>query len=455
MAMLNGFDYYEVQFTKDGAIFDRSQLDQLLGNVNNYSDVFVIAHGWNNDEADARALYNNLTRQLAAAMPRFPLPGRTFAVLGALWPSKKFADAELIPGGGASATQQDAVLASKVERLKEAIAAKPEKSDPDPNAETAAAKLDDALPHIPNLDTSAQARAAFVAAVRAAFAGAAPSDTKDDASDRLFTASADDLLARLGNDDDDFWDETPPRGGAASFGANSFRPWTRSGGAAGLGSSITSFKNGARNLLNLFTYFTMKERAGVVGKSGAARVLDELLAKKPSLKIHLIGHSFGGRLVTAAADAVHKSGADPGPIETLALLQAAYSHNGLSANFDGHGAKGFFNGVMANKKVRGPIIISHTRNDRAVGIAYPLASRLNGDVASGLGDANDPHGGMGSNGAQKSDAKTNVALTAGAQTFPFNRGNIYNLLADTVISGHSDITKPEVASAIFSAVSAT
>src|ERR1051326_2810121 len=120
MAKLNGFDYFEVQFTKDGAIFDRSQLAQLLANVNNYSDVFVISHGWNNDEADARALYNNLTRQLAAAMPRFPLPGRTFAVLGVLWPSKKFADAELIPGGGAS-TSQDAVLASKVERLKEAI----------------------------------------------------------------------------------------------------------------------------------------------------------------------------------------------------------------------------------------------------------------------------------------------------------------------------------------------
>jgi hypothetical protein len=184
-------------------------------------------------------------------------------------------------------------------------------------------------------------------------------------------------------------------------------------------------------------------------------MLDELLAKKPSLKLHLIGHSFGGRLVTAAADGVRKSGGDPGPIDTLALLQAAYSHNGLSANFDGKGTKGFFNGVMANKKVRGPIIISHTRNDRAVGIAYPLASRLNGDVASGLGDPNDPHGGMGSNGAQKSDAKTNIALTAGSQNFAFTRGAIYNLLADSVISGHSDITKPEVAAAIFSAISAT
>src|ERR1044071_4255534 len=278
MAKLNGYDYFEVQFTKYGALFARAPLDQLLAAVNNYSALFVLAHGWNNDEADARNLYTNLTRQLAAAMPRFPLPGRTFAVLGLFWPAKKFADAELIPGGGASASP-DAVLASKVNRLKEAIAAKPAGSGADAASEAAAAKLDAALPHIPNLDTSAEARAAFVAAVRAAFAGSAPSDPKDDASDRLFTASPDDLLKRLGNDDDDFWDETPPRGaGAASFNPAGFRPWTRSGGgAAGLGSPITSFKNGARNMLNLVTYFTMKERAGVVGKSGAAQVLDELL----------------------------------------------------------------------------------------------------------------------------------------------------------------------------------
>src|SRR4029450_4507756 len=52
---------------------------------------------------------------------------------------------------------------------------------------------------------------------------------------------------------------------------------------------------------------------------------------------------------------------------------------------------------------------AHQRSDprhihaaaRAVGIAYPVASRLAGTVASAFGDANDKFGGLGRNGAQK------------------------------------------------------
>jgi hypothetical protein len=35
------------------------------------------------------------------------------------------------------------------------------------------------------------------------------------------------------------------------------------------------------------------------------------------------------------------------------------------------------------------MLITRTRNDKAVGIAYPIASRINGVTAAALGDAND------------------------------------------------------------------
>ena len=68
-------------------------------------DLVVVAHGWNNDMADARALYRDLLANVRRALDRGRAPGlagRRIAVLGVLWPSKKFADEDLIPGGGAS-----------------------------------------------------------------------------------------------------------------------------------------------------------------------------------------------------------------------------------------------------------------------------------------------------------------------------------------------------------------
>ena len=45
----------------------------------------------------------------------------------------------------------------------------------------------------------------------------------------------------------------------------------------------------------------MKERAGKVGRGGVNPLLREIRAAAPDLRVHLVGHSFGGRLVTAAA----------------------------------------------------------------------------------------------------------------------------------------------------------
>ena len=75
-------------------------------------------------------------------------------------------------------------------------------------------------------------------------------------------------------------------------------------------------------ILNLFAYNEMKIRAGVVGNGLAAHVLNPVLADRK--RIHLVGHSFGGRLMTAATAAVE------GKISNLTLLEGAFSHNALS-----------------------------------------------------------------------------------------------------------------------------
>jgi hypothetical protein len=136
------------------------------------------------------------------------------------------------------------------------------------------------------------------------------------------------------------------------------------------------------------------------------------------------------------------------------LLQGAFSHNGFASKFD-QTNDGAFRQVVVEKKVRGPILITHTRNDKAVGLAFPIASRIAGQTAASLGDENDLYGGLGSNGAQNQSTTpervVGTLLDVGGP-YPFGTGTtsskLYNLRADAFIAGHSDIVKPQVGFAV-------
>ncbi len=139
---------------------------------------------------------------------------------------------------------------------------------------------------------------------------------------------------------------------------------------------------------------------------------------------------------------------------TLILLQAAFSHFGFSDGYDDDRHPGFFRPILAQKMIRGPIVVTHSIGDRAVGYAYPLASRLARQPASGLGDAGDRYGGIGRNGAQKTPEADAGRLLEPGDRYALTTQRLTNLNADHVILNHSDIRKDEVAYAILSAVAA-
>jgi hypothetical protein len=237
-------------------------------------------------------------------------------------------------------------------------------------------------------------------------------------------------------------------GGAASLGA---RPITTSaGGAAGLGDIFSGIKAGAIRFLNYLAYYEMKQRAGTVGQKGVGPMLDRLADN--AQRIHLVGHSFGGRVVTAAAVA-----STTGKLQSMSLLQAAFSHNGFSKSMNG-----FFRSVVDNQRIKGPILVTYTPNDRAVGIAYPVASRLSGTVASAFGDANDKFGGLGRNGAQKMEQGEVVPgvdrLLAVGNNYGWQSGRFHNLESSKYIvdpnggDAHGFVTGKEVAWAISRAI---
>ncbi len=443
MQTTTGFPYFEVQFNKEGGIHDDTEVKLLLDFMNEgtVTDLFVISHGWNNNLEDARKLYKAFFGQVRAEIDSSRLPKlqqRNFAVLGILWPSMKFEDAALIASGAASigATQPGDELRQQLDLFKGAF--------DNPEADIL---LDRAAALSIRVETDQPAAIEFVDIIRSL-----PTKKEihpDDRSDEFFALTGNQLIDILSRPDIPV-PVQPGQGGAADFDASVTIPDT--GGAAGF-DFFGGVKSALRKVLNFTTYYQMKERAGTVGRNGAYTVLSRLRERHQDLKVHLIGHSFGGRLVTALADG--PEGMKPIIPATLTLLQAAFSHNGFAQKFD-ETRDGFFRKVVTEKKVSGPILITHSIKDVAVGMAYPIASKLSGSDAATFGDRNDRFGGIGRNGARFTpEAIDTVPLGPVTTTYTFELGKLYNLNADTIILEHSDIIKGEIAHALLSAVAST
>jgi hypothetical protein len=449
---LAGFDYAEIQFDKAAQVIERAGYDELLRETTDRAtgNVIVLAHGWNNNIRQARDLYTSMAGQLRAAHDAqanaLGLAPGDVTLIGLLWPSKKFTESALIPGGaaGVGSPVVDAALVAHLEDLRGVF-----------DAADADNRLAQAQQLAPRLDDSPAARDDFVDLVR----GLLPAEAADpeDTPEQLWALQGREVLHRL----------APPvlpggaeLGGGASGGASPAGraavgaapdggPYAdAAGSAAALGLPFGGMKAGAQRLLNLCTYYQMKSRAGAVGAT-ASDILRELREGQPEANLHLVGHSFGGRLVTAATLAT--SGGQPLQPRSMTLLQAAFSHYGFASSYDGQ-HDGFFRRIITSTMVAGPILVTHSRHDLAVGIAYPLASRLARQAASWLGDANDRYGGIGRNGAQKTPEAIKAELLAPGEPYSLTRGKIHNLKADDIIEGHSKIDGPEVAYAILSAI---
>ena len=219
--------------------------------------------------------------------------------------------------------------------------------------------------------------------------------------------------------------------------------------AQGIPNPFTTFWSGARELMRTMSYYEMKNRAGVVGKSGLGPLLAGL--ERPP-RIHLMGHSFGARLVSyALAGLPDGLSGTSSPIKSLILIQGAFSHFTFASTlpFDG-GRAGALAGHGA--RVDGPLLATFTAADRAVGWWYPAASLLARQDNEGALDVSYRWGAMGHDGYQQSPAATEIPLAPTGKPYNLARGGFYALDSNAIINtnqsafsgAHSDIRHPEV-----------
>ncbi|MFD0377243.1 serine-threonine protein kinase [Streptomyces sp. NPDC127112] len=350
------------------------------------TDLLVFAHGWNSERSTATRLYD----RFFAPFPGLVGPGVRLGYVGVVWPSIRFSDEPIPdfdpPGALAEAAAGPALDAATRAALGGFWPGR------EPELDRIAALLEER-------PESEAAFAEFGALVRelagvgpaGPAAGAAPGEAgvpdlfvlEPVAVCRALTAA----LAQAG----------------AAAGEGVRGAWTGPGLTAGEG--LRALWSGAKELLRQATYYEMKKRAGVVGEHGLGPLLTDLAGRRPALRFHLIGHSFGARVVSFSLRAV-----PPGArhVKSLTLLQGAFSHYAFSDRLPHSPGRGGVLGGLQGR-VDGPVVACHSSHDSALGVFYPLASRMAGDSA-GLVGFDDRWGALGHDGVQAVPGTLRIAL---------------------------------------------
>jgi hypothetical protein len=447
-----GEPVWDLQFDENGTLTSPAASEFLNEAATaGLTDLFFFSHGWGTAQDSALDLYNHMFPLIAAAARgEGDLAAIGFA--GIYWPSLWFPPTQATPPGTAGAQQADTgalvnLSTGSAEVSGADIAASLRPGFADPGQQDTITQIGTLIDQGLTPAAAAEPEAAKQQRLQQ-ISGLIRSLTPPPPADGEFEDSGETALLLTDDPAADYQAAADTFGSAPAGGAEQ-----------GLGDWFSKAVNGAKDVLRVFSYNTMKARAGTVGRAGLGPLLTALHAQSPALRVHLVGHSFGARLVSFALAGVGTPAQSP--VSSLTLLQGAFSHWSFAhAEANPFGDPGALNTVA--DRVHGPLVATHTSLDWAVGVWYPKASFLAQQDAEAT--VADRWGGMGSDGFQAVTPAHDVSMPAqGGTSYGFAPGAFYRIDAVTVINNtagepfsgaHSDIRKPPVAQLIAAAAAA-
>jgi hypothetical protein len=430
-----GLTYYLIAF--DGAGHERTddpdgQMSRRVGEAleqEPITDVFIFSHGWMGDLPSARGQYQRWIAAMAGRADdierlRRDRPDFQPLLIGLHWPSLPWGDEAL--GGSAVSFALD-----------------------EPPVE---AQVDDYAARL--VDTPA-ARAALTTILTAAQENpdppALPPDVRDAYAtlDRELALGSGGVGAPPGADREPFDAERAYQNAASeavSFGGLNFRTLLVP--------------------LQQVSFWRMKDRARRFGESGGHALLTDLqriagardVRSAPDVRFHLMGHSFGCIVVSAAVAGPDGRGALPRPVNSMALVQGALSHWSYCADIPARpGQPGYFR-ALVDGRVVGPIITTQSVYDTAVGRFYPLAAGARGQISFDPDDL-PTYGALGAYGARGAGVDlVDLDMQPPDAPYDFAPGKVYNLEGSDFIregggpsGAHSDIIGSAVTHAVWEA----
>jgi hypothetical protein len=445
MTDIAGLPFWQLTFDAQGDM-DSAATDSIIDEIGKQqvTDLVVFSHGWNNSQETARKLYNAWFATLATQTDQVRKdPPVRLGLIGVFWPSQRWSD-EPIPDFKAPAK------AEKPADGAAAIAERPTVAAQSPEIDAATlAGLRELFPAgASHLDRIAELLAGepsqdALLALKAemdAFAEATTVADDDGEGAEGETAGTPRMLSDEPRPLFDRYATALRDAGVVSDGG---------GGEAGVLDKLKNVWLGAKEALRQTTYWQMKNRAGVIGRKGLGPFLGRLDETGTEIRVHLVGHSFGARLVSYSLAGLPAG--KPTPVHSLTLLQGAFSHFAFAEKlpFDAK-RKGGLAGMLT--RIEGPLTVCFSSHDAAVGKFYPLASIAAREDSAAAEDPFFRWGGMGHDGAQAVGAKLDSVQGADSSAvYRFEKNKALNIdCSDVVKTGnppsgaHSDIVHPEL-----------
>ena len=214
--------------------------------------------------------------------------------------------------------------------------------------------------------------------------------------------------------------------------------------------------------LRTLSFWKMKDRARQFGETAGFGLLTKMQkATSEQVRFHLMGHSFGCIVVSATISGPKGQENLVRPVDSVALVQGALSIWSYCSDIPvAPGRSGYFYPLVADHRVAGPIITTQSEYDTAVSKMYPIGAGLRQQVVF---DPNElpKYAGLGTFGARGPGLDIiDMKMLSLKESYNFESGKVYNLESSEFISdvsggglggAHSDIAKPEVAHAVWSA----
>jgi hypothetical protein len=220
--------------------------------------------------------------------------------------------------------------------------------------------------------------------------------------------------------------------------------------------------------LQLLSFWEMKDRARVIGEGGIHQLLKALLEAAAAggdrdVRFHLMGHSFGCIVVSAAVAGPGAHAPLPRPVNSIVLVQGAFSLWSYCTDIPpAPGQSGHFRSIVEDGKVAGPIVVTISSFDTAVGALYPKAAGAAGivgdQVSFEVGEL-PKYGATGTFGVRGPGLQiVDRSLGPVSETYDLAAGTVHNFECSEIIhqgeppgGAHGDITHPEVAHLVWSA----